>query len=45
MTIIDYIAKLLMFIEGAGGITGGYNKTTGCGYVQFSDGRHQKFQI
>ena len=32
-------------IEGAGGITGGYNKTTGCGYVKFSDGSREEFQI
>lgn len=32
-------------IEGANGIKGGYNKTTGCGYVEFSDGSHKSFQI
>ena len=33
------------YISGAKGITGGYNTTTGAGYVEFDDGTRQDFHV
>ena len=34
-----------IYVEGANGIKGGYNTSTGVGYVEFSDGTRQDFEV